>query len=435
MKPAPSSTTRPRPAEAVGVLAEPAMAPRSSPAGRASSRARPSPYRLRPPCRPQQHRRARGIERTNGASASARTTQAASSARRGRRGVPLLARATPSSGTSRSATGARRRVARPRRPGVGVPAVALALDAEMEAPSPDGHPRRRRRPTSSTGTWTTALADDEVLTASGSRCGTGQRLRGRGGRPAPRRLRHGRSGVRGRARRRRPDRAARHRPVRHRADAVRAPRCRGGWSASRVRPRPRRARARPPATSRRPPDLHGASVPQPGRGRLVARALSRALEEAIMAEIPIVMPVNGQARRASSSPGTRWPTSCASGASSPAPTSAASTGCAAPAPSCSTARPRVLPGVRGAGRGLRGHHLEGIARPRRRARDVQEASGPHGCSAASAPRLLVSVTAFLERPRPPTRRSARRSRQPLPLHRLPGDPPGDPGRRRGSSGG
>jgi carbon-monoxide dehydrogenase medium subunit len=78
--------------------------------------------------------------------------------------VPLLARATPLIGhfqiRNRGTVGGSLAHADP---AAEYPAVALTLDAEFDACSPRGH---RTVPASEffTSTWTTALADDEVLT-------------------------------------------------------------------------------------------------------------------------------------------------------------------------------------------------------------------------------------------------------------------------------
>ena len=81
--------------------------------------------------------------------------------------VPLLARATPFIGhfqiRNRGTIGGSVAHADP---AAEYPAVALALDAELEVQSPAG---RRTIPASGffTGTWTTTLADDEVLVGVG----------------------------------------------------------------------------------------------------------------------------------------------------------------------------------------------------------------------------------------------------------------------------
>jgi len=110
----------------------------------------------------------RGIERQNGAlRIGAGTTQAAIESSSEVTGeVPLLARATPLIGhfqiRNRGTIGGSLAHADP---AAEYPAVAVALDAELEAVSVRG---RRTIPAASffTGTWTTDLADDEVLTAA-----------------------------------------------------------------------------------------------------------------------------------------------------------------------------------------------------------------------------------------------------------------------------
>jgi carbon-monoxide dehydrogenase medium subunit len=110
----------------------------------------------------------RGIEPQNGTMRiGAGTTQSAIEASSEvARAVPLLARATPLIGhfqiRNRGTIGGSIAHADP---AAEYPAVALALDAELEAVSSRG---RRTIPTASffTGTWTTDLAEDEVLTAA-----------------------------------------------------------------------------------------------------------------------------------------------------------------------------------------------------------------------------------------------------------------------------
>ena len=97
----------------------------------------------------------------------ARRRPPSSGPRRWRTAVPLLARATPFIGhfqiRNRGTIGGSVAHADP---AAEYPAVALALDAELEVQSPAG---RRTIPASGffTGTWTTALADDEVLVGVG----------------------------------------------------------------------------------------------------------------------------------------------------------------------------------------------------------------------------------------------------------------------------
>ena len=157
-----------------------ATPPRSSPAGRASS-----------PCSPcaspssstsstsAGSRSCRAIERRNGTLwIGAGTTQATiERSAEVAAAVPLLARATPFIGhfqiRNRGTLGGSIAHADP---AAEYPAVALALDAEIEAQSPAG---RRTIPAADffTGTWTTELADDEVLVGVGfpvwdGRCGS-----------------------------------------------------------------------------------------------------------------------------------------------------------------------------------------------------------------------------------------------------------------------
>ena len=97
-------------------------------------------------------------------------------------------------------------------------------------------------------------------------------------------------------------------------------------------------------------------------------------------------------------------------------------------------RGAVVPDVRGAGRRRRHHHHRGHrSRPTARsARCRRRSARPTVCSAGSArPGFVVSVHAFLEdNPSPTPRRDPGRAlRQPLPLHRLPGDHQGRADRR------
>jgi carbon-monoxide dehydrogenase medium subunit len=119
-----------------------------------------------------------GIERRNGTiRIGAGTTQAAiESSAEVADAVPLLARATPLIGhfqiRNRGTIGGSLAHADP---AAEYPAVALALDAELAALSPRGA-RTIAAAELFTGTWTTALADDEVLTGVtfpvwGGRCG------------------------------------------------------------------------------------------------------------------------------------------------------------------------------------------------------------------------------------------------------------------------
>jgi len=110
----------------------------------------------------------RGIERRNGGlHIGAATTQAAIEASAVVAAtVPLLAHATPFIGhfqiRNRGTIGGTLAHADP---AAEYPAVALTLDAQLDVDSPRG---RRTIPASGffTGTWTTELADDEVLTGA-----------------------------------------------------------------------------------------------------------------------------------------------------------------------------------------------------------------------------------------------------------------------------
>jgi carbon-monoxide dehydrogenase medium subunit len=106
----------------------------------------------------------RGIERTNGhVRVGSGTTQA--TIERADHDIPLLAAATPLIGHSqirnRGTIGGSLAHADP---AAEYPAVALALDAELDVLSPSGS---RTVPAAEffQGLWTTALADDELLTA------------------------------------------------------------------------------------------------------------------------------------------------------------------------------------------------------------------------------------------------------------------------------
>ena len=145
------------------------------------------------------------------------------------------------------------------------------------------HPRRRG---SSQGTWTTALADDEVLRRRRvPGVGGPLRLRRRGAGPAPRRLRPRRSRGGRPARRRRRGRPLRDRPARPRlhARASHDRRDRGGRrdGARRRRP-PRSVRTPWPPAGRR---SRQTCTPRPSTGpaaaTLVERAWNRAVEEAL----------------------------------------------------------------------------------------------------------------------------------------------------------
>ncbi len=108
----------------------------------------------------------RGIERTNGTLAvRAMTRQSVAEHSSEVAAVPLLAQAIPNIGhfqiRNRGTVGGSIAHADPASE---LPAVALALDAELEIAGPAG---TRRVPASEffVGTWTTALADDEILAA------------------------------------------------------------------------------------------------------------------------------------------------------------------------------------------------------------------------------------------------------------------------------
>ena len=165
----------------------------------------------------------KGIERRNGDLwIGAGTTDAAVGASAEvAASVPLLARATPFIGhfqiRNRGTLGGSIAHADP---AAEYPAVALALDATMEVVSPAGPARRSPPRDFFDGLWSTT---HRARRAARRRVVPGlertQRLRRRGVRPAPRRLRHRRRRRRRRARRRRPHRALRHRPDRPRLDA------------------------------------------------------------------------------------------------------------------------------------------------------------------------------------------------------------------------
>jgi carbon-monoxide dehydrogenase medium subunit len=109
----------------------------------------------------------RGIERHDGALRIGAMTPQAAAERSAdvAAAVPLLARALPLVGhfqiRNRGTVGGSIAHADPASE---LPAVALALDAELDALGPDGS-RTVAASEFFTGTWTTALADDELLTA------------------------------------------------------------------------------------------------------------------------------------------------------------------------------------------------------------------------------------------------------------------------------
>ena len=206
---------------------------------------------------------------------------------RSRDRVPLLARATPLIGhfqiRNRGTVGGSIAHADP---AAEYPAVALALDAELEAASPRGRRTiagaRLLQRVCGPPTW----QPDELLTGVrfpvwGGRCG----LRGRGARPAPRRLRHrrrgglgasstattgssaARSGCSGSARRRSGPTAAEAAVAGSPVGDVGRGRGRGGWRCRRSSPIPS--------------DLHGSDAYRRRVGAaMVARAWTRAVEEA-----------------------------------------------------------------------------------------------------------------------------------------------------------
>ena len=138
------------------------------------------------------------------------------SARRWPRRCRCSRRRPRSSATSRSATaGTLGGSIAHADPAAEYPAVALALDASIEVASPSAVAGPSRRATSSTGLWSTSMQPDELLVGVHvPGVERAERLRGRGVRPPPRRLRDRRCSGRRGARRRRPHRAVRHRPDR-----------------------------------------------------------------------------------------------------------------------------------------------------------------------------------------------------------------------------
>jgi len=117
----------------------------------------------------------RGIERSNGAlTVKAMTRQGVAEHAPEVAAVPLLAQAIPNIGhfqiRNRGTVGGSIAHADPASE---LPAVALALDAELEIAGPAG---TRRVPASEffVGTWTTTLADDEILAAVHFPVWTGQ---------------------------------------------------------------------------------------------------------------------------------------------------------------------------------------------------------------------------------------------------------------------
>ena len=126
--------------------------------------------------------------------------------------VPLLARATPFIGhfqiRNRGTLGGSIAHADP---AAEYPAVALTLDAQMEVASTRGRRTIAARDFFD-GMWSTNTEPDELLVGvSFPTWGSPERVRGRGVRPAPRRLRDRGRDDRHRARRRRPDRTVRDR--------------------------------------------------------------------------------------------------------------------------------------------------------------------------------------------------------------------------------
>ncbi len=116
--------------------------------------------------------------------------------------------------------------------------------------------------------------------------------------------------------------------------------------------------------------------------------------------------------RARPRPARRSPTSFARTSASPAPTSGASTGCAARAPSCSTASRCARASCSRCRRGARRSRRSRDSPRRRRLNPLQEAlrdSHAFQCGFCT-PGFVMQITALLsENPRRPSRRSARRS--------------------------
>ena len=360
--------------EAVGA-ARRARRRRQGPGRRPEPRAdaRPAPGALRAPRRHRPGRRAAGhraSQRHRCGSARARP-QADDRARRRRSpaAVPLLGRATPLIGhfqiRNRGTIGGSLAHADP---AAEYPAVALALDAEFEAQSPRGPRAPSRRREFFTGMWSTALAEDELLTGVAlPGLERALRVRRRGVRPAPRRLRHRRRG-------RSPSSSTTTTASRRcaigllgigstpeRAPAAEAARHRSPPSTTSTPARSGRRRCR--GLDAVPSDLHGsAAYRTAGRrgdgGPSLDAAPSRRRVDGMTTEVD----GHGERRRP---PGHRRAAQDAgrlparATAASPAPTSAASTACAAPA-RCSRRRRRALvPRVRRAGRRRRGHHDRG----------------------------------------------------------------------------
>ena len=94
---------------------------------------------------------------------------------------------------------------------------------------------------------------------------------------------------------------------------------------------------------------------------------------------------------------------------SPARISAASTACAAPAPSCSTAVGALVPDVRGAGRRPRDLTIEGIAPTRDKLHPLQEAfRDNHGLQCGfCTPGMLTTLIEFLRDNPDPTEQEVR----------------------------
>ena len=329
------------------------------------------------------------------------------------------------------------RLDRPRRPGGGVPGRGAGARRR------DGGRCRRRahgpspRPTSSPGSGRPRWPTTSCSPASRSRSGRAAAVSP--SRSSPGATATSPSPARWSASSSTPTTVSSAAPSACSASARRHAGHRGGGGGRRRRRRSRRPRrARPrrlAALDEVPPDLHGSADYRRRVGAaLVSRASRRAVEEARVAEIPIEVQVNGRPAGRTVEPrltladflrerchltGTHL--GCEHGVCGACTVLARRRG-----------RPR-LPHVRRAGRRRRGHDDRGPRRPRRRAVPVQAAfRTTTACSAASAPRASScrsprsSATT-----RPERRRDPRRPvRQPLPLHRLPGHPQGDPGRRR-----
>ena len=243
------------------------------------------------------------------------------------------------------------------------------------------------------GTWTTALAADEVLAAVALPGVVGPaRLRRRGGGPPPRRLRHRRRGRRRAARRRR-GHAGRPSPCsawQRRRCGRRPPsrRSSGGRRRRRLAEVGRAAAtgSTRPTTSTPPARYRRASSPPslvaPRAGRAADRGGRSCAEVAVVAS-----PSTASAPSAASSRARRWPTSSARTARLTGTHLGCEHGvCGACTVLLDGEAVRVVPGVRRAGRRRRGHHRRGPRRPTASCSPVQ--AGVPGrataCSAGSA---------------------------------------------------